>query len=264
MTYRAFLAAVLLTSSPALAGILDNFTAGKDVTSNDAGVDTVRGSRDDIVTPDPQPPPPNALPLHWFRVADNDPVVIDGTVIESSTYAILAPQLPIGSTWAANGNRHVSALLGAGDDTQNVMHAVAVRNLHYLGLTADDVNTVRHGMTGLDTTAGTADDYTIRLALVTDCANAEIEVQFEPLGDIFGLCKEFNLDPIGPQPPPPAGEIHFAMNAAEPIFGRILVQINSEVEWGIFGDGFGLEGSWPVAIGATRTMNRCSLGYLGA
>ncbi len=220
-----------------VSGLLDNFTAGMDVTTNDAGADTVRGSRDDIVTPDPQPPPPNALPLHWFRIADNNPVVIDATVIDSNTYAILAPQLPADSTWAANGNHHVSTLLGAGDDTQNVMHGAAGRNMHYLGLTADDVNTVRHGMTGLDTTAGTADDYTIRLALVADCANAEIEVQFEPLApNLLGLCIAI-LDYIGSQPPPPAGRIHFA-TTPEPPSSRLLIQINSRIEWGIFYGGF--------------------------
>ncbi len=216
--------------------MLDNFTAAKDVTSQAAGADTVRGSRDDIVTPDPQPPPPNALPLHWFRTADNDPVVIDGTVIDISTYAIFAPQLPTGSTWAANANRQVSALLGAGDDTQNVMHGAAARNMLYLGLTADDVNTVRHGMSGLDTTAGTGDDYTIMLALVPDCANAEIEVQYLPLGpQIGGLCRA-TLDYIGPQPPPPAGRIHFAVTALDP--PRIQIQFNSDVDWGIFADSF--------------------------
>jgi hypothetical protein len=231
-----------------VTGVIDSFTAGKDVATNDAGTDTVRGSRDDIVTPDPLPPPPNALPLHWFRIADNDPVAIDGTVIDSSSYAIFATQLPAGSTWAANGNRYVSALLGAGDDTQNVMHAIAARNMRYLGLTADDANTVRHGMTGLDRIAGTADDYTIRLVLVDDCSNAEIEVQYEPLGpQIGGLCTA-TLDYIGPEPPPPAGRIHFALTALDPPFSRILVQVNSEVDWGIFYDGFetGDLARWPT------------------
>lgn len=221
------------------SGVLDNFTAARDVTSQDAGTDTVRGSRDDIATPDPLPPLPNALPLHWYRTSDNDPVVIDGTVIDFSTYAIFAPQLPAGSTWAANGNRYVSALLGAGDNTQNVMHGAASRNMHYLGLTADDVNTVSHGMTGLDTTAATGDDYTILLTKVADCANAEIEVEYVPLSSpqIGALCQA-TLDYIGPQPPPPAGRIHFAVTAINPPFSRIVVQINSDVEWGIFGDGF--------------------------
>ena len=213
-------------------------TAARDVTSQDAGTDMVRGSRDDIVTPNPLPPPPNALPLHWFRTSDNDPVVIDGTVIDFNTYGIFAPQLPAGSTWAANGNRYVSDLLGAGDDTQNVMHASASRNMRYTGITADDVNTVSHGMSGLDTTAGTGDDYTILLTKVADCAIAEIEVEYVPLSpQIGGLCQA-TLDYIGPLPPPPAGRIHFAVTAINPPMTRIVVQISSDVDWGIFGDGF--------------------------
>ncbi len=159
---------------------LNNFTAAREVDTFDEGVDMVRGSRDDIVTP-LTGPPPLARAIHWYRSSDNDPVVIDGTVIDSSTYAILPAQLPAGSSWVANGNRNVSDLLGAGDDTQSVMHGTAVRNMRYTGLTADDTNTTRHGMAGLDTVAATADDYTIHLALVGDCADAEIEVQWEPL-----------------------------------------------------------------------------------
>ena len=167
--------------------MLNNFTVVKDVTSQDAGADTVRGSRDDVVTPDPQPPPPGALPLHWYRIADNDPVVIDGTVIDAGTYAILPQQLPAGSTWAANGNRHVSALLGAGADTQNVMHGAAARNMQYLGLTADDVNTVSHGMSGLDSAAGTGDDYTINLVLVPDLRQRRDRGSVLAIRNVFGV-----------------------------------------------------------------------------
>ena len=130
------------------------------------------------------------------------------------------------------------ALLGAGDDTQNVMHAAATRNMHYFGVTADDVNTVNHGMSGLDTTAGTGDDYTIRLTKVADCANAAIEVEYVPLSPQIGALCQATLDYIGSQPPPPAGRIHFAVTAINPPFSRIVVQISSDVEWGIFGDGF--------------------------
>ncbi|MCP4003163.1 MAG: hypothetical protein GY725_03100 [bacterium] len=224
-----------------LTNEINNFTAARDVDTFDGGADMVRGSRDDIVTP-LTGPPPLARATHWYRISDNDPVVIDGTVIDSSTYAILPALLPAGSSWVANGNRYVSDLLGAGFDTQSVMHGVAVRNMRYTGLTADDTNTTRHGMTGLDMVAGTADDYTIHLALVDDCADAEIEVQWKPLGppmpgelQLLGRCSAL-LDYIGPQPPPPAGRIHFAMTALSP--PRIVLEMNSEVEWGVFYDGF--------------------------
>ncbi|MEM7354140.1 MAG: hypothetical protein AAF657_25275 [Acidobacteriota bacterium] len=223
---------------------INNFTDADDALAFDPGTDTVRGSRDDIITPDPLPPDPNALLLHWFRIADNDPVVIDATVIDFNTYSIIPAQLPPGSTFPANANRYVSDLLGAGDDTQNVMHAAVVRNLAYTGLVADDVNTIRHAMTGLDRTAATADDYTIRFELVDDCAGATIEVQWEALGppgpggQVLGFCNG-ELEYIGQDPPGPAGRIHYAMTAPlVPPLPRITMQINSEALWGIFADGF--------------------------
>lgn len=113
----------------------------------------------------------------------------------------------------------------------------------HLGLAADDANTVRYGMSGLDATAGTADDYTIRLALVEDCFSADVEVSFSalgppsPAGQTLGGC-EAQLTAIDPTPPP-AGAIHHAMQRIFPLFDRIRVRINSEVVWdSIFADGF--------------------------
>lgn len=222
----------------------DNFTAATTVASNDDGADDVRGSRDDIATP-PPPVPPNPPPqtrvLHWFRKSDNNPVVIDGTVIDSGTYSRAKGDFPAGTTWPANGNRFVADLLGAGDDTQSVMHAVAATKMRWSSLTADDVNTVRYGMTGLDSTAGTADDYTIRLTL-TDCPSADIEVRFEPIESesTLGGCVML-LEPIDPVMPA-VGFIHYApvpFDLADP--DRLIVMIDSDGStlWDvIFADGF--------------------------
>ena len=222
---------------------LNNFTVGTDVTSYDDGADNIRGSSDDIASPPPTPPPPSALINHWFRKADNDPVIIDDAVMDLETYSIIRADLPVGSTWPASANRYVADLLGAGDDTQSVMHGVAANNLRYTGLAADDVNTVRHAMSGLDRVAGTSDDYTIRLTLVDDCLSAKLEVELFPLGpptptgQILGRCDAelLTIDPT----PPPVGSIHHAMQRVFPLLDRIRVRINSDVVWDIvFSDGF--------------------------
>ncbi len=216
---------------------LDNFTAGTGITSYDDGADNIRGSGDDVATPPPSPPPPSAVLNHWFRKSDNNPVIIDGTVIDSSTFSKINSDLPAGSTWPASANRYVADLLGAGDNTQSVMHGVAARDMVYSGLTADDTNTTRHGMSGLDATAGTGDDYTIKLTLVDDCADAEIEVLFDPLGaGELGLC-EAELVAIDPTMPP-LGWVHHAV-IPDPFLGIIRVTISSGVSWDVmFFDGF--------------------------
>lgn len=214
-----------------------NFTSGTEVNSYSEGADGIRGSRDDVVTPNPGPPPPNALMTHWYRLADNNPVVIDGTVIDATTFSLIWALLPAGSNWPASANRFVAESLGAGDDTQSVMHAAAVRNMLYVGISADDSNTVRHAMSGLDAQAGTADDYTIRLVLVNDCADAEIEVRMSDLEEtLLGDCLA-DVTPIDPEPPP-LGSVHHALQPIPMLFPRITVRINENISWGIFADSF--------------------------
>ena len=212
-----------------------NFTNTRDSVSIDDGADDVRGSRDDL----PSPLPESRI-IYWYRLADNNPVVIDGTVIDSATYALPMGSLPAGSTWAASANRFVSDLLGAGDDTQSIMHTVIKPEMRYQGLTADDINQIRYGMSGLDSVAGTADDYTIQASLVTDCATAEVEVELMTFGDpdILGGCA-LQLRPIDPTIPA-IGSIH---HAAEPVAAagvtRLIVQISESALWDVvFSDGF--------------------------
>ncbi len=220
--------------------VATNFSAGRDVDNYAAGVDNIKGSRDDVVVPNPSPPPPNAVMTHWFRLVDNDPVIIDTSVIDSTTYRVIWAQLPSGSLWPASANRFVSAALGASDDTQSVMHSISSRGMLYRGLSADDVNTVRYGMSGLDATAATGDDYTIRLTLVEDCdPDAEIEMRYSSnlpansLGDCLA-----DVVPIDPDPPPPIGNVHHALM---PVMGfsRIIVRLSSSITWdAIYADGF--------------------------
>ena len=221
----------------------NNFTAATTVATWDDGADDVRGSRDDVATPPPPPPnpPPQTRVIHWFRKADNNPVVIDGTVIDFNTYSRAKVDFPAGTTWSASANRFVSDLLGAGDNTQSIMHSVAASEMRWTGLTADDVNTVQFAMAGLDSIAGTADDYTIKLTL-TDCPSADVEVVFQPLSapGTLAACS-MQLDPIDPVMPA-VGYIHHApvpIAVAGLTKVRVTVDSDGSTLWDvIFADSF--------------------------
>lgn len=161
-----------------------SFTASRDFTNIFEGSDGVRGSRDDQISP-----LPGTRVIHWFRKADNDPVVLDNIDVDSSTYTRRFSDLPMGSSWQANGNRAVSLLLTQ-PATQSVMYSGYNPGQKFLGLTADDRATVQYGMTGIDELAGTADDYTVILTLTRDCTNAEIEARYIPLPTgVLGRCQ---------------------------------------------------------------------------
>lgn len=200
-----------------------SFTISKDSTSISPGPDGVRGSRDDL----PSPLPGTRI-LHYFRTMVNNPFALDATVIDSSNFSRRILDLPAGHTWPASGNRAVGALLGF-SSTQSVMYSLIFPNQHYRNLIADDVNTVKYGMSGLDAQAGTADDYTVKLEFVDDCSAAAIEVEFVPLSRV-GICIA-DIEPMQTN--------HYRIKN-EPVFSpRILIQINSLEDWGdIFFDGF--------------------------
>lgn len=149
----------------------------------DAGPDGIPGSFDDEqlaqggMFPDSVP---------WFRRVDNNPVLIDSTVIDLDTYSRAASNLPAGHGWAANGNRRVAESLGA-PNTNAVMYSHVDRGQRRTRLTADDVSMLKMAGTGVDRMAGTADDYTVALEFVADCVGADVAVNFLPLGETFGL-----------------------------------------------------------------------------
>lgn len=147
-------------------------TATRAAASIDPGNDAVPGSRDDVVTP-----LPGARLVHWFRTADNNPIIVDNTTIDSSTYSRRIQDLPPGSNWAANGNKDSSLLLNE-IDTHSLMYTLIEEGVQYVGLDADAVNTVKLGMSGIDIVAGTADDYTVNLELVDDCSTADIVIKY--------------------------------------------------------------------------------------
>lgn len=128
----------------------------------------------------PIPGSPNAAQnLHFFRTIDNDPVVIDSLVIDTGTFkrAATPTNLPSGHRGAASANQLVAALLGAANTQDVMLRAQAPEDL-CRGLIADNVNTVKLGMAGLDDQAGTADDYTVRVEYQASCEGADVEVRF--------------------------------------------------------------------------------------
>ncbi len=117
--------------------------------------------------------------VSWFRRSDNNPVLIDNTVIQQASFSRSITVLPAGSNYAASANEFVASSLSH-PGTQSLMYSKIGSGTRLSGLVADDVNMVRFAMTGADRVAATADDYTIHLALEFDCANAEVELAFAP------------------------------------------------------------------------------------
>lgn len=102
------------------------------------GPDLIPGTSDDEVTP-----LPGARLVHWFRKSDNDPFVVDATVIDSSSYSRrIVDLMKLGHAWPSNANRFSGDLRGA-DDTQAVMYSGITRGQRFTSLAADDVNTVK-------------------------------------------------------------------------------------------------------------------------
>ena len=135
------------------------------------GLDNRWGSSDDLRGDD--------ISVHWFRKDLNDPYLTPPPpVIDSTTYGILLSQLPGSHTYSANANWELSTLLGYGD-TEAVMHFGFGVQAESRALTADDVNTVRYAMSGLNELAGDADDYSVNLLASTDPCDVPIAFTFD-------------------------------------------------------------------------------------
>lgn len=214
-----------------------------------SGPDGIPGSLDDV-----QQTSGGTFPksVHWFRTADNNPMIVDGTTIDLATYSRSAANLPVGHSWAANANRAVAASLGF-PDTQAVMYSNFTRTQRRKDLTSDEVNMIKMGMAGEDSMAGTADDYTIDLQLVDDCASADITVRFLSLDDdrILGTCGarvDFSFSV-----PNPLLARHYTV-VKPPTLPRLFVVINSDLEWDfsaeIFVGGFesGDTSEWSLTV----------------
>ncbi len=172
-----------------LAGPAQNYTrttAGRnDVFDIDPGPDGIIGSSDDRRGDD--------VNLHWFRVVNNNPFTID-TVVDATTYSRDPADLPPAHTFAANADSEVGAMLGF-PHTEAVMQQGAFLGEAQRQLSHDDVATLKLGMSGVDTIAGTEDDYTVTLVargLVDQPGSApgcNIIVDFDEDETRFAVCK---------------------------------------------------------------------------
>jgi hypothetical protein len=92
-------------------------------------------------------------------------------------------------------------------------------------LSPDDTNTVRFARSGLDELAGTTDDYTVDVIFVSDCASAEIRVEFAdlPEGDAAECIGDIELVPF-PGGPPNHYRVH---GGGSPI----LIRVNRGARW---------------------------------
>ncbi len=247
-----------------LSGTQTSATNAVRTTVVDFGADGIRGSSDDRHFP--QPPSMNAARIiHWFRNVDNNPMAIDGTIIDATTFTRARSELPTGHTWPANGNSDYRTAAPADDtadllgspNTQAVMYSFVNEDLVYTGLSADDVNTVQMGMTGLDNTASTADDYTFVFTFEPDCSQADIEVSLvDPFTDpdfIPGVLGVTVAQVTGiPDPPNQTQHYFVGPNSGQ---ARVLIKLNDNITWDfeiivVFDDGFesGDTSSWDVTV----------------
>jgi len=177
-----------------------------DTFSFDSGADTVIGSKDDQRDDDQN--------LHWFRKGVNNPF-LEVVSPQSSNYSRDVADLPVSDAFVANAGRDVGALLGFAD-TEAVMQQGQYYDEDQRSLQADDVATYKMGMTGLDETASTADDYTINMVyggIKADTSNCDIVIESTTSG--FGVCSIGGSSNDG---------IHFRITSA-------TFSYNSELNW---------------------------------
>jgi hypothetical protein len=154
-------------------------TQGADLAYDlDDGADDVIGSSDDVRDDD--------VNLHWFRKSNNNPFTLAGTV-DASTYSRDVADLPLGHLFVANADRDVGALLGFAD-TEAVMQQGAFFDEDQRQLNHDDVGTFRLGMSGLDETASTSDDYTVTLSYGGMTTGCDVDIDFDDSQASFAAC----------------------------------------------------------------------------
>ncbi len=141
-------------------------TDGGDGFNLNDGADNIKGSGDDIRG--------NDVNLHWFHKSTNNPFTIDSTV-DGSSYSRSLADLPGTDIYATNGSRAVSASLGA-PNTEAVMQQGTFIDEAQRSLAHDDVATLMLAASGINETAGNADDYTIQLQYggITNAGNCDI------------------------------------------------------------------------------------------
>lgn len=214
------------------------------------GADGIRGSRDDFFD---DLFGSVAVNIHWFREDDNDPFVIDETVIDIDSFSrTTSGMLPPGSTWAANANYCHGFQLGH-QRTQSVMYSVVSTASTFSGITADDANMVKMQRTGEDRDAATPDDYVAQVNWVSDCLDADIEVRFGPLPTGVPGAAAVHILPTFAEPPPPLARHYTAVPSGSPPPPLIIVTLKEDAQWDfgtIFRDGFesGDTSAWSTVV----------------
>ncbi len=185
---------VNLASESGLSGANREYTAttrGEDLEFDlVAGADGVIGSADDGRGDD--------VNLHWFKRADNDPFSIEA-VVDQTTYARSAGLLPGADTSAANASRALAAAWSLPASEAVMQQGTHVEEAQR-GLGHDDVATLRYAQSGLDETAGTQDDYTLRLEYVAYGEGCDVEIEFDDEETDFAVCKLTGAFVQGPSP----------------------------------------------------------------
>lgn len=184
---------VNLASDSGVASAGQNYTrsgnGGNGIFNLDPGADNVIGSSDDIRGDD--------INLHWFQKLTNNPFTMPG-VVDASTYSVNLEDLPAGHNFAANADRDVANLFGF-PNTEAVMQQGTFTQEAQRTLAHDDVATFRLGMSGIDKTQGTADDYSLRLNYigVSNAAACDITIKIDPGDSSFAFCSVGFLN-VGP------------------------------------------------------------------
>ncbi len=143
-----------------------------------AGVDGVVGTRDDVRGDD--------VNLNYFRTSgtaadQNNPFTID-SVVDSTTYSRDLADLPAGDLYSATSSRQNASTLGLiPDNTEAVLNQGSANNEVQRTLGHDDVAGLRYAQSGIDSIAGTADDYTLQLNYIgtVDVGGADIVIDFD-------------------------------------------------------------------------------------
>lgn len=141
-----------------------------------AGVDGVVGTRDDVRGDDQN--------LNYFRTSgaaadQNNPFTIDA-VVDSTTYSRDLADLPVGDLYAGVASlQNASTIASVANNTEAVMNQGTANNQIQRTLAHDDVAAIRYANSGLDSLAGTADDYTLVLTYAGITGAADILIDFD-------------------------------------------------------------------------------------
>jgi uncharacterized repeat protein (TIGR01451 family) len=155
------------------------------------GADNIWGSADDSRGDD--------ISLFWFRKNSNDPFFVDPLPpppVDSTTYSRDFAFLPSMHNYSANGTPRVGDLTGY-PNTKSVMYSTEAPQSEFRSLSADDTNTLKYAMNGLDELFGGGDDYTMSYQLSSFPCDLPIRFVSTVTNDGVAACSGGISPPIG-------------------------------------------------------------------